>query len=216
MRTIRFTTTAALFLAVSGAQAATNLVVNGSFELGAANIGSFQGWQTTLGDASTFVDSNGQTGTHYGQASDGLWSAFFGSTAASGGSTISQTLGTAAGQTYRLSFDLANDNAGSPAFNGLTVKLDGATVLSFSNLATRDYAVVSTTFIATGMSQLLSISAFNDTGYLEVDRVSVSAVPEPATAVLALLGLVAIGIRTGSRGARCPALSARVPPVASR
>src|ERR1700760_3701791 len=104
----------AIWLTVCGmAHAApVNLVNNGSFEQGTLGIGSFQGWQTSLGDISTFVDSSGQTGPNFGQASDGLWAAYFGSTLADGGSSISQTLATTANQLYVLTFDMANDNGG--------------------------------------------------------------------------------------------------------
>jgi len=107
-------------LTVSGvAHGATNLVINGSFEQGAGGLGSFTGWSTVLGDAATFVDSSGQTGPHAGEASSGLWSAYFGSTAASGGALISEVLATTAGQLYALTFDLANDNAGFAASNAI-------------------------------------------------------------------------------------------------
>src|SRR5215475_6590589 len=85
--------------AASGMAHAGNLVANGSFEGGTLGIGSFEDWQTDLGDISTFVDSNGITGNAYGDATDGIWSAFFGSTAADGGASISQSLATTAGQT---------------------------------------------------------------------------------------------------------------------
>src|SRR6185312_1785815 len=126
---------AALTLSGLAQASAINLVTNGSFEQGAGGIGSFDGWQTVLGDAATFVDSSGQTGAHPGQASDGLWSAYFGSTAASGGASLSQTLATIAQQTYILTFDFANDNGGQPASNALQTSVGGVQELSVVNLA---------------------------------------------------------------------------------
>ncbi|MDY0743951.1 PEP-CTERM sorting domain-containing protein [Paucibacter sp. R3-3] len=186
-------------LATAGlSQAATNLVTNGSFELGLAGIGSFAGWPVSLGDPTTFVDSSGQTGSHPGQASDGLWSAYFGTTQAAGGSSISQLLPTVAGQSYLLSFDIANDNGDGAAANGFTMSIGGVAVDTASGLGVQDYAHKQFAFTATSASTLLSFAAYNDNGYLQLDNVavSVSAVPEPATALLALAGMaVLIGRR---------------------
>jgi hypothetical protein len=188
-------------LAVSGLSSATaaNLVTNGSFESGAFGIGSFSGWQTVLGDSSTFVDSSGQTGSHYGQASDGLWSAYFGSTASSGGSSISQNLSTQLGQSYLLSFDLANSNEGSAASNRLSVLIGSSNLFSLSDVPSQDYEHVQATFLASATSTPLQFSAYNDTGYLELDNVSVSAVPEidasSCTGALAFLSAALFIIR---------------------
>ena len=92
---IRLSLALVLLLCGTGYAAPISLVTNGSFEQGALGIGSFQGWQTTFGDSATFVDSNGQTGLSYGQASEGKWAAYFGSTSASGGAFITQSLLTA-------------------------------------------------------------------------------------------------------------------------
>ena len=184
----------AVALAVSlvpAASQATNLVVNGSFEQGSLGIGGFTGWTTALGDSTTFVDSSGQTGTHYGQASDGLWAAYFGSTQADGGATISQTLATTAGQRYLLSFDVANDNGGLDASNALSVDVNGVQVFVADNLAAQDYVHETLTFTAGGASTL-SLFAFNDQSYVELDNISVTAlaVPEPGQVPMMLAGLL--------------------------
>jgi hypothetical protein len=143
------------------------------------------------------VDSSGQTGPHPGQASDGLWSAYVGSTASSGGASLSQSLGTVAGQAYLLTFDLANDNAGSAAANGLLVTVGGTTAFSFSNLGVQDYAHLQYAFTASAGITLLTFAGYNDTGYLQLDKVSVTAVPEPAGAALLLAGLIGLGALNG-------------------
>src|ERR1700761_1241407 len=132
---IGFALSALLITCGTAAAGSVNLVTNGSFEQGTLGIGSFQGWQTDLGDLSTFVDSSGNTGTSYGQASDGLWAAYFGTTAADGGSSIWQNINTTAGQDYELSFDLANDNAGLSPVNSFLVSLGSLTALSFDDAA---------------------------------------------------------------------------------
>lgn len=194
MNKIKAIVAVAMLSATGLSQAAANLVANGSFEQGLAGLGSFAGWQVNLGDPTTFVDSSGQTGPHPGQASDGLWSAYFGTTQAAGGSSISQLLPTVAGQSYLLSFDIANDNAGGAAANGFTMSIGGMTVDAASGLGVQDYAHKQFAFTAATSSTLLSFAAYNDNGYLQLDNVvvNVSAVPEPATALLALAGLAAI------------------------
>jgi flagellin len=168
---------------------AANLVANGSFELGTLGIGSFQGWQTNLGDISTFVDSSGQTGPLYGQAFDGLWAAYFGSTAADGGASISQSLATTIGQQYLLTFELANDNGGLPPINNFIATVGAQQAFSFTNLPAQPYTSYQFTFIAASNQTPLTLFGSNDNSYLELDDVAVVPVPEPAA-----LGLLTVGV----------------------
>ena len=173
--------------------AGINLIANGSFEQGTLGIGSFQGWQTDLGDISTFVDSSGLTGPDYGDAIDGLWAAYFGTTAADGGSSIWQTLATAPNQGYLLSFDLANDNGGLSSLKSFLVSAGNSTAFSFSGAADQNYVHYEFPFIASSGATEVEFSGANDNGYFELDNVVVASVPEPATSALLLLGAVAIG-----------------------
>ncbi len=186
----------AVLLAFCGTASAgtINLVTNGSFEQGTFGIGSFEGWQTVLGDISTFVDSSGQTGPNYGEASDGLWAAYFGTTAADGGSSISQTLNTTLDQTYVLSFDLANDNAGLPTINSLVVSLGNVTAFSFTNAADQNYIHYEFPVVAASDATLLQFSGSNENSYFELDNVAFDPAPEPAASAFMLAGLLAIGI----------------------
>ncbi len=145
-----FLVAALLTGAIGSTQAANNLVVNGSFELGSFGIGSFQGWQTALGDATTFVDSSGQTGPLYGQASDACGRRTSGRCRRQAGATISQALATVAGQAYELSFDLASDNAGAAPLNEFVASIDGAKVYDGVNLADQAYVHERVSFVATG------------------------------------------------------------------
>jgi PEP-CTERM motif len=181
-------------------------LANGSFEQGIGGIGSFSGWQTRFGDDATFVDSSGQTGTHPGQASDGLWSAYFGSTSSSGGSSIAQAIATVVGQTYVLSFDLANDNGGAGALNGFTASAGGDVLHTFAALGVQDYLHEQFSFTATSTSTLLSFAGYNDNGYLQLDKVAVAAavpaVPEPSSVLLMLGGFAAAGLKLEKRRLR--------------
>ncbi len=181
-----------MMLAIAcGTARASNLVTNGSFEEGILGIGSFEGWQTTLGDISTFVDSNGMTGTVFGDATDGIWSAFFGTTAADGGASISQNLATTANQKYLLSFDLANDNGGLAPANSLVVSIGGAPVLTFSDLGDQNYIREQSSFVASGGATSLEFSGFNDQSYFDLDNVVVTAAtPEPSAFALMAGGIL--------------------------
>lgn len=177
-----------LFAAAVLPASAANLVTNGSFELGTLGIGSFQGWQANLGDTSTFVDSSGQTGSLYGQAFNGLWAAYFGSTAADGGASISQSLATITGQQYLLTFELANDNGGLPPINDFIVTVGAQQAFSFSNLAAQPYTFYQFAFTAASNQTALTLFGSNDNSYLELDNVTVAPVPEPGALALFTVG----------------------------
>ena len=195
--TILLSLTALVFAGGAAHAGVINLVTNGSFEQGALGIGSFQGWQTNLPDVNTFVDSDGINGTLYGEATDGLWSAFFGTPAAAGGASISQSLATTPNQLYILSFDLANDNGGLPPVNSFVVSIGGAPVFTFSNIADEAYIHEQYLFTASASSTALKFAGSNDQSYFDLDNVVVTPAPEPSS--FALVSVGAILLRTARR-----------------
>ena len=169
-----------------------NLVTNGSFEQGTLGIGSFTGWTTNADGVSTYVDSDGLTGNLYGDATNGLWSAFFGQTAALGGAFISENLATTANSVYVLSFDLANSNQGGPAVNSFAVSIAGTPVFTIGDVSDQNYVHEWYSFTASGSVTSLQISASNDNGYFDLDNVAVSPAPEPAAFALMGIGILVL------------------------
>lgn len=180
----------ALFLIAFGtsvfAHADSNLVTNGSFETG-----DFTGW-TVSGDL-TFTGVCDVSTCPGGFApQDGNYAAYFGPVGDT--ATISQMIATTPGDTYTLSFYLANPVGGTPNFFSVTF---GNSTFSFTNFGTAfGWQQFEMTTVATGDETSLSFTFRNDPSYWFLDNVTVSqaggTVPEPGT--LALFGSGVLGI----------------------
>ena len=93
------------------------------------------------------------------------------------------------GEEYTLSFDTA---ARSGAFGTITVDVDGTQVGSFNQTVGTSYVTQSYTFTATGPTATVAFNygaTLNGNGYM-LDNVTV--IPEPSTALLGGLGLLAL------------------------
>jgi hypothetical protein len=175
---------AALALGAGAAQAATNLVSNGSFETG-----DFTAW-TQFGDTSF----TGVVGGCFdiGCPTDGAYEAAFGPVSGFGG--ITQTLTGGAGE-YRVSFDLSDDSG-----YGFVADLGGTDF--FTQGAVSSYGVTHFSFlVAAGADPTLTFSFYNPPAYYTLDNVVVtSGVPEPAGWALMICGMGVVG--AGLRGRR--------------
>lgn len=169
------------------AQAATELVVNGGFETD-----SFDGWIGT-GDA----DFNGVLCDQGASAHSGACSAFFGSLSDSGLTQVIDVGG--AGLTYNLSFALQADGSTPSSFS---VSFGGQTLLSLSDPALAPYTVYQFSGLTTGADMTLAFNFSSPVGYLYLDSVSVTAVPEPATLALMAGGLLVTGAAARRRAKR--------------
>lgn len=194
---------------------AANLITNGSFEFG-SDPGSFSSLQA--GDAAITGWTVGGAGIDYigtyWQASDGVRSVDLSGSTIKNGSyagSISQTIATVSGQVYRVTFDLAGNPDGAPltkvvltsAVNGGIDQLYADTFTVVPGVNTRanmGWLPYSFLFTATGASTTINFqSAVNSAYGAALDNVAISAVPEPATWAMLILGFGAVGYVTRRR-----------------
>ncbi len=180
------------------ASAAVNIVTNGGFEAGSINPGSF----TTLFGGSTSItgwtvgpDSIDYIGSYW-QASEGARSVDL-----SGNSpgSIAQTLTTVAGKYYKVTFDLAGNPDAGPVLKAMAASSAGP-VQNFSFNTTgashgaMNWTPSSFVFKATSSSTTLSFASLTGDAFgPAIDNVAASAVPEPATWAMMIIGFGAVG-----------------------
>ncbi len=196
------------------ANAATELVVNGGFKgdtqvgftiVSAVSPAQIAGW-TVLTNYIDWSHDAWQSSDGDGYSID-LIGGF-------GTSSIGQTITTVAGQTYRLTFDLSgNPDNYRDAARIVTIKADGvkigATQYDLGPTNTRGDMLWSSrglTFTATGaLTEIVFTGTSDDpgNGYWgpALDNVSMTAVPEPATWAMMIIGFGAAGsmVRTARR-----------------
>lgn len=175
---------AAFGLAAAAALPAQAGFANGGFEQG------LQGWTVSGFFAEGF--DHGIDGLAHGGAS-----AFYGGGIGSPG-WLSQTVSTVAGEAVVLSLWLAGDGY-MP--NSFSVLVDGAPLFELS-----DAAFVSPTYqqlrlfvTPTAATTTFSFALRSDSGAFHLDDVSVSAVPEPASAALLAVGAAALAVFSARR-----------------
>ncbi|MEF7615688.1 PEP-CTERM sorting domain-containing protein [Aquincola sp. MAHUQ-54] len=168
-----------LFAASASTFAQANLVNNGSFESG-----SFASW-TEVGNSAF----NGVQCPGAGAVPQGICGAYFGPIGSLGG--IQQAIATVPGGQYTISFSFLGDGSAPGQF---IVDFGGVTLLSRSDAAAATVGFQAFEFIATAnsSSSLLSFNFRNDLGFMELDNVAVTAVPEPGTYALMLAGVGAL------------------------
>ena len=177
----------------SSAQASPELINNGGFDTAGTPPNFPPGWSGTAVNA--FVNDHSNAGitidSFPAHATSGSFSAYLGNQAAyvppgfataPGNLTLYQDIATTAGQTYNLTFDLANDPSfpgGANEFDTL-VGLNGVDYSEFdTNLPTFGYQNVSDIFVASAPSTRILFSFHNDPGFFRLDSVSATLVPTP-------------------------------------
>jgi hypothetical protein len=164
-----------------------NLVTNGSFENTSMLAGS--GW--TVSGAFTgegfdyFIDTNpadAEAGTH----------SFAGGAIGDLG-FISQNIATTPGGRYNIHLWLA-DLSGFADGTEIQVRWGGIPVYDATDILGFNYRQIVIDPIATGSSTVLFIGLCDDSFFLNVDNISVRAVPEPTTLALLLAGMGIAGL----------------------
>jgi hypothetical protein len=155
-------------LAIPVSLYASEIVVNGGFEMGTENWWDFSGNVTS----DTQVSSGKSGYIHSG--SYGLQSGPAGSLV-----YLSQTLHTTPGMTYVLSFWLDSPDGKTP--NEFVASWNGATLLDQTNLAAVGWINHQFTVTATDISTVLQFGIRDDNAYLGLDDISVTRMVQPAT-----------------------------------
>ena len=164
---------------------AAELVVNGGFETG-----DFAGWTGAGETIFNGVQCPGPNPTVYA----GQCGAFFGPFDSAGG--IEQVIDFgSAGVAWDLSFALESD--GSPS--NFTAVLGGQVLQSLVDPLAGPYALYKFSGISTAATETLAFSFFDPSGFLLLDAVYASVVPEPSTVVLLSAALGAFLVRRRRR-----------------
>lgn len=152
-------------------------VANGGFETG-----DFAGWtQFGMSMFDAVVCPGAGTLVYSGSCA-----ATFAAFGAPGG--IEQVItGLNVGETYRISFAVQADG-GAPS--SITAQFGGSTLLTMSNPPSGPYSWYSFDRTAALSSETLRFTFRDDTGFLFLDSVSVSAVPEPGSLAFWAMGAV--------------------------
>ena len=166
---------------------AANLVQNGGFESG-----DFTGWTNT--------GNTGFTTVANWAPHSGTFSAWIGPTGSNG--FISQGLATTTGQSYTVSFWLANFVPGTTEEpNGFHLSWGGSEIFSLVNAPLFGYTQYSFVEQATSSSTTLTVGGFrNDPTFFYLDDVDVSPVPIPGAVWLlgsGIVGLIGLKPRRG-------------------
>lgn len=172
---------------VGFAYADSNLVANGSFETGDFTSWTVTGDTTFTGvcDVSTcpggFAPQSGNFAAYFGPVGDTA--------------SISQTIATTPGDSYSLSFYLANPVGGTPNLFSVTF---GDSTFSFQNFgASFGWQQFTLTTLASSDQTPLIFTFRNDPAYWFLDNVTVQqsggTVPEPGTFALFGSGILGLG-----------------------
>ncbi len=201
----------AFLLASAGMASAVNIVQNPSFELGSfddvdvafvpkvTQLGGFQsnskitGWTVSQDRPLIWID-NAYPGPLKTPTGARFLDLTFFTFITSQYSTVSQSLATAVGQQYKLTFDLGASNhfgvlpviAATTA--GVTVNFTTAAPTTANEWTSFTYV-----FTAPSANTALSFTGIQGSDFIGLDNISVTVVPEPSSIAMLFAGLAAVG-----------------------
>lgn len=185
-----------LFLGIAVPCFSANIVANPGFETG-----DLSSWSVSGANSSP-----GENGIYYGvdtvDAHSGTFGGYFG--ALGGLMNLTQTLTTAPGAAYTISFWLAQTAAPLPYVNSFSAAFAGATLVAQTALPASNFTQYTFAGTASTATSSLTFSFRNDTGFFSLDDISVdasgsAAAPEPATFLLLSPGLLYLALTRHNR-----------------
>jgi hypothetical protein len=210
-QTARAATSAAvaICLGLLTANAHANLLVNGSFELPLVPVGGYTnyaagsasvvGWSIVGIDAAVTSGSFTQNGITFQAQAGNQWIDLAGVTSNSSLSGVSQSIVTTPGAAYEMTFYVGSATDGSVFFpSTIDLSVNGQARVSYANLAapttSLNWKQFNVGFIAQGASTSLTFynGCASNNFNCALDNVSVTAVPEPTSGGLLLMGLSAV------------------------
>ncbi len=189
----------------SASMANANLIMNGGFESGSfvppsnqtmtlsPGSSSLSGWQI-VNDSLAWIGAgdpwglDAQEGNFFLDLSDYAAGSPFGG--------VQQTIATTKGFEYTVTFYLGSSNTwGRPSSLHVSAAGQSANFTGSHAGGTNDWEQFSFVFVATGPESTIQFVGASGVNYIGLDNVSASmtAVPEPASYALALMGLATIG-----------------------
>src|SRR6202044_1429244 len=92
--------------------------------------------------------------------------------------SISQTLATAPGQAYVISCWVSNPEGATP--NEFLLTWNGSNLVNQTNISATNWINLQATVVATGASSVLAFVIQDNPGYLGLDDISASPLPQPS------------------------------------